>query len=39
MFKNIQTLHDAINEHGEQLSPLAQLEITTASHVINFGTD
>jgi hypothetical protein len=37
--KNIQTWHEASIEHGEQLCPLAQLQIPTASHVINSRTD
>jgi hypothetical protein len=32
-------LHEAIFEHDEQLSPLAQLQIPIAYQVINFGTD
>jgi hypothetical protein len=39
MSKNIQTLHDAIFGHDEKLSTLAQLQILTASHAINFGRD
>jgi hypothetical protein len=37
--KNIQTLHEAISQCDELLSPLDQLQIPTADHVINFGTD
>jgi hypothetical protein len=36
---NSQTLHEARFEYVEQLSPLAHLQIPTASHVINFGMD
>jgi hypothetical protein len=31
-------LHDTRFELEQQLSPLAQLQIPTRSHVINFGT-
>jgi hypothetical protein len=39
MSKNIQTWHEALFEHYEQLSPLDQLQIPNASQLINFGTD
>jgi hypothetical protein len=35
MAKNIQTLHVAKFGHDEELYPLAQLQIPTATHVIN----
>jgi hypothetical protein len=37
--KNIQTLHDARFGLDEQISPLVQLQIPNASHVINFGAN
>jgi hypothetical protein len=37
--KNVETLHDARSEHGEQLCPLAELKIPNASHVISFGSN
>jgi hypothetical protein len=39
MFKNIQTWHEVLFQHYEQLSPLGQLQIPTESQVINFETD
>jgi hypothetical protein len=37
--KNIQTFHEVRFEHDKKISPLAQLQIPTASHVINFRID
>jgi hypothetical protein len=37
--KNIQTFHEVRFEHDKQISPFAQLQIPTASHVMNFRTD
>jgi hypothetical protein len=37
--KYVQTLYEARFESGEQVYPLAQLQIPIVSHVINFGTD
>jgi hypothetical protein len=37
--KKVQTLHDAKFETYEQLSLLAQFQITNKFHVINFGTN
>jgi hypothetical protein len=37
--KNIETLHDASLEHGEQLYELGRLQICTRIHVIKFGTN
>jgi hypothetical protein len=37
--KNVQALQEARFEHNEQLSPLTQLEIANAAHIIIFGTN
>jgi hypothetical protein len=39
MFKNVQTLHDPRFVLGEQLTPLAPLQIPIRSHVMNSGTN
>jgi hypothetical protein len=37
--KNVQDFHVSRLEPGEQLYPLAELQITTRIHVIKFGTN